>query len=239
MQGNNKNHVLSITYINPDIRRFAPLARKLDNQQKEKYFNPPFKLLQNSIAIKRKLILEMINNVNIEMGAVSKLLREDEGKVIKVIKSKKKKTYSLQKKYQFYLYSTIGQVEAILVEILAVTDLIIRYVQEFSKIVLGEKKSKNEIKQDMKQEGIDLKWISNLEHIRNDFVHHYSPWIKFKKINGSFKFIISLPDKLKSEIRKSYRKYPDSVLDGVTIGEFYDNVNEFFRGAINYLLKKI
>jgi hypothetical protein len=237
MEDNDKNQVLNINYFNPDRRWFIHLVGRLDRQQREKYFNPPFMLLQNSIAIKRRLILEMINNVNKEMKAVAKLLRQNEDKAIEAIKSKT--TFGIQKKYQPYLYSTIGQVEAILVEIFAVTDLIIRYAQEFNKKVLGEKKKKKEIKQDMEREGIDLKWLSNLKNIRDDFVHNYSPWIRFKKINGSFKFLISLPDKLKKEYKKSYKKYPDSVLDGATVGKFYDKLNKFFQEAIDYLLKKI
>lgn len=229
--------LINTTFFNPDRGWYLPLIGKLDQQQRDNYRNSPLFLLGNSISIKRKLIFELIQNVNQEMKIISKILKEDEIEVTQSIDMKK--TYSFNRQHLYHLYSIIGQIEAILVELSSVVDLTIRYVQEFNKRVLGKKRKKQEVKNDLEQEGIDLGWLSSLDNIRNDFVHNYSAWIDFLKINNSYKFRISLPNELKKEYRKQYKKYQESVLDGDKIGDYFNKVDNFFSNSIDYLSRNI
>lgn len=227
--------ILLIAFFHPERKWIYSILNELNPAQKEKYFKSPLPLLHNSLGIKRTFIFRLINNVIGELQRVNKTLNEDEDAVLDAIDNKW--AYGYKNKAQ--LYSIIGQIEAILVGMKSVTELILKYIQEFNKQVLNDNKKKTEVIEEIESNGIDLSWRLILTNLRNDFIHHYSAWISFKKLNGKFDFNISLPENLGKDFRKQYRKTHDITLDSQAILEFYQKIDKFFLSSIQFLINKL
>lgn len=235
MSKDKNNQILEIAFFIREPEWIYSISNKLNDAQKKKYFKSPLVYLSFSISIKISFLRRFVDRVNLEMHEVNKILKKDNKEVSYCLKTNKAYVF----KEIHHIYTILALVEVILIEMKSIIDLIIRYIVEFYKYIFQDKKRKSEIWKELKTNGIDTGWIELLDKIRNDFIHQYSSWIKFKKLNDTFEFLIVIPESLRKKFKKEYVKYPDNIIDTHRLNEFFKRFKEFFNGAIEYLIEKI
>jgi len=227
-----KENILDINFLTPNLRWEKRIFSTLDNTQQTDYRNSPLRVFAIAIAIKAKHLEFYAWNVNQYARQANEVLKRHPSETSQAIENHR--PYSF--KDDHVLYSIIGQTEAFLIELKSVLDLTMRYACTFYRVVFGLRKKKSDIQRELGKNYIGLGWLSELSAIRNDFVHHYSPWIKFRKRGRAYDFVISLPDPLLEKL-KGNKRYVVQYLDALKIGE-YVKKSELFFDAIISLLKK-
>ncbi|MFQ6118452.1 MAG: hypothetical protein ACE5KE_01045, partial [Methanosarcinales archaeon] len=235
MSKDKNNQILEIAFFIREPEWIYSISNKLNDAQKKKYFKSPLVYLSFSISIKISFLRRFVDRVNLEMHEVNKILKKDNKEVSYCLKTNKAYVF----KEIHHIYTILALVEVILIEMKSIIDLIIRYIVEFYKYIFQDKKRKSEIWKELKTNGIDTGWIELLDKIRNDFIHQYSSWIKFKKLNDTFEFLIVIPESLRKKFKKECLFRGKESFFPVNIDFFnadiYINSRKFGEEIINQL----
>jgi hypothetical protein len=89
----------------------------------------------------------------------------------------------------------------------------------------------------LEKESIDIAWREDLEKIRNDLLHHYSPWIYFKKMNFHHKLVIEIPKNLRKH--GGYVRFTHDSFDSDEINNVLQEFQKFFCDFTDFLIKRI
>jgi len=227
------NQILKIAFFAQDRGQIYKIHNKLNPDQKKKYSKSPLWDLRFSISKKLSLIKVAVDETNLEMDKINKILKRKKEEVDVCLK---------RNKYIFFseihrIYRILAYVETTLIEMVSVTQLLIKFISYFYIHIFGERKGAKDVVKDLKNEGIDMKWNDELYFIRRGLVHHYSGWISFKKKNDIFELVFSLPKSVKSI--RGYKKYHYDRLDTEKLNEIFGHFSQFIKDVNKYLIDKI
>jgi hypothetical protein len=229
-----KENILDINFLTPNLGWEKQILSMLGSTQKIHYWDSPLHVIAVAIAIKTEHLGCYAWNVNQSAGQANEILKRNAIETTKAMENHM--PYSFKDNH--ILYSIIGQTEAFLIELKSVLDLTMRYANTFYRIMFGLRKKKSDIQRELKKNHIDLGWVSELDAIRNDFVHHYSPWLKFRKRGRAYDYIIALPDLLLEKL-KGNKRHADKYLDAPKINDFAKKSDQFFNAIISLLKKEL
>lgn len=224
--------LLHITYLIRNATWLYKVAQKVQEAgQSNKYNSSPLNNIGKSIDRKVASLRTLIQDSNLELIEINKILRKEKEKVDKCIKETK--GYSFPE--GFRIYRLLVYSEAALTNMKSAYDFIIMYLKIFYKKMFGEKPSI--LFEDLEKNKIKLAWVESLGDIRNDINHNYTTWLAFKKTDTAFNFVHLLPKPL--ETYGNYKKFKGSILDTVMINEMIKDFMEFHEKTQDFLFKKI
>ena len=227
------NQILEIAFFAQDRGQIYKIHNKLNPDQKKKYSKSPLWDLRFSISKKLSLIKVVVDETNLEMDKINKILKREKEVVDVCLKRNKGMFFSEIHR----IYRILAYVETNLIEMISVTQLLIKFISYFYIHIFGERKSETDIVKDLKNKGIDMNWKDELYFLRRGLVHHYSGWISFKKKNDIFQLVFSLPKSVKK--MKNYKKYQYDRLDTEKLNEIIGHFSKFMKDVNKYLIDKI
>jgi len=234
MSENRKRKILHITYIAENAYWFNRVFQKMNDTQKEKYKKARLHELRNSILLKLYLVKVLIPEINLEAVKIYDLFKRNNEKVNNCINGNFGFSFRIGDNR---IYRILAFIEAILIELKSATDLIIKYFSKFYTHIFLEKKGEKSIIKELENSGVGLAWREELNYIRCGFLHHYSGWVSFEKLNNTYKLLINLPKSVRRF--KQYQKFPYDELNEKKINEILNEFSSFNDGAFGFLVKKI
>jgi len=228
----NEDRYLKIAYFSTNIRWAYQVRQKMNEDQKKKYFGSALPDIESTISRKISTIRILINNTNLEMSKINKILREKQGEVDFCLKNCK----ALVFEDIHHIYRVIAYFEATLIQMVAVIDLLLKYISTFFSQILLSKKGQSKILEMLSQDGIDTEWKRELYFIRRIVTHSYTGWPSFEKMNTHFQLVINFPKSVKR--MKEYKYYPYDSLGSDKINIIFENFNIFYENAIKWFLEK-
>ena len=188
---------LNIAYHSTNVWWWAyQIRRKMNEDQIKRFRNSELADIERTISRKISTIKIFIENTNMELREINRILREKQEVVNCCLKEQKAFVFSDND--ILHIYKIIAYFEATLIQMVAIIDLLIKYISNYYSKILRNKKGQKAILEMLSKDGIDIEWKKELYFIRRIVTHSYTGWPSFKKEKNYFQLIINFP----SSIRK-------------------------------------
>lgn len=227
------NNILKIAYFSREVRWAHQVRRKMDEEQKKKYAKSGLSDIERTISRKISLIKSLVENTNLEMREINKILREKKGEVAHCLKTKK----ALIFEEIYRIYRIIGYFESTLIQMVAVVDQLMSYISMYYSQILSIKKGQSDVLEMLSQDGIDIEWKKELYFIRRIVTHSHTGWTSFEKMDTHFQLIINFPKSIRR--MKDYKEYPYDSIGTVKINEIFHNFQAFYKDVTGWFVNKI
>lgn len=206
----------------------------LNDKQKKSFFRSTLPDFETTIYRKVKQIQFLIKNARQEIRGINIILRERREEVDEHIE--KGTAISLTKDIA-RVYLICAYIEASLIQMVAVIDLINSFISTFFWVILNKKKRLADIIEMMREDNISLDWIARVKFYRRVVVHAYTGWPCFEQINGHFVVSIKFPKSIRR--MKEYATFQSDSLDTKVLNELFESFNKYFHEVLEWLLSQI
>lgn len=210
---------------------YDEIINLLDDNQKQNYKSTRLPPIARSLSCRLSEIRVLIDNITLEMTEIRKILNLKNKEVEECIK--KRTAFPWVEPY--HIYRIIAYMESLIAFLKSAVDFIYSYVRILWKDVLEKKKL--QLDENLENAGINMKWKSDLDSIRNDFLHQYSGWPSFIKKNGTYDIILQLPSY--KVINKEAKKYKADKLSTKEINDIFRGFWKFYEEARSLIKKEL
>jgi len=228
-----ENRILNIAYFSTEVRWAYQVRQKMNKEQKKKFSNSELPDIERTISRKLSTIRILVDNTNLEMNEINRILREKQEGV----------DYCLKKQVAFvfedihHIYRVIAYFEATLIQMVAVVSLLMKYISTYYSQILSIKKGQSDVLGMLRQNGIDTEWKRELYFIRRIVTHSQTGWPSFEKMDTYFQLIINFPKSVRR--MKEYRDYPYDSLGINKINDIFSNFSVFYNNVTEWFTKKL
>jgi len=223
-----ENQYLNIAYFSTNIPWAYRIRTIMNEEQKKRFFKSELPDIEKTISRKLSTINILVDNTNMEMRVINRILREKQEEVNDCLENCKAFCFN----DIHHIYRVIAYFEATLVQMVAVIDLFIKYISNYYSQILKIKKNNRAILEMLKKDGINTEWKKELYFIRRIVTHYHSGWPSFKKQGKYFQLIINFPKSIRK--MKEYKDYPYEKLGINQINNIFRNFENFYKNVVEW-----
>ena len=229
----NEGRKLNIAYFSTKVRWAYQVRQKMNDQQKKRFSNSELPDIERTISRKLSLIRILVDNTNLEMGEINRILHEHNEDILYCINSHK----ALVFENIYLIYRVLAYFEAILIQMKATVDLLIKYISIFYCQILLNKKGQTDILEAIKEDGIDIDWRKELYFLRRIVTHMQTGWPSFENMGTYYQLVIDFPKSVRR--MKEYEEFPYDRLGTDKMNEIFNNFISFNDSVTAWFVSKI
>ncbi|MCK4395305.1 MAG: hypothetical protein KAW56_14390 [Candidatus Marinimicrobia bacterium] len=215
------NGILRIAYFTQSIWIY-PIINEINKNAilLKKYKKGDLSEWGISISTKLEFLSILVENINKIASRIKKQLKTDLKKVEECIKEQR--TYTLTDNKD--AFALLGYSESAIIQMQSIYEVVLKYTDEFAKILIPKGMREQNLLKICKQEGLSKTWANDLKTIRVDFFHNYSGWLLFRFMGNDIKLIIELPNIKNGKFKRFSKMHLDQ-----------EHINELIRGLGKFL----
>ena len=202
---------LKISFMADNVPWARRILGSLDEEQNKILRTTALNEIARSISIKLKLYYYIVGEINHTIDSIKIVLSENSDQLDLLMHNNQAFDFP---KYEL-IYRTLFLIESLFINMKTILDLLKKYATVFERNVLGNITYKYKFPAGSLRE---------LEKIRDDFIHNYSGWPFFRKINEKFVLELELVPDIQRTGRHKITK--TRTLNTNNINEI---INEFTR----------
>ena len=229
-----ERQLLNIVYFSNRVEWAYQIRGKMKEDQKKIFCKTELPDIERTISRKISTIEILIENINMEMKEINKILSEKQEEVNNCLKE--------QKAFHFrdnlhHIYRIIAYFEATLIQMVAVIDLLIKYISTYYIKILKNRKGQKDILGMLRRDGINIEWKRELYFLRRIVTHYYTAWLSLKKERNYFQLIINFPSSIRR--LKDYKFFKYDTLSINEINKIFRNFDGFCNNVINWFINTL
>jgi len=225
-----KAQYLNIVFREKNIPWAYQIRTIMNEEQKKRFFKSELPDIEKTISRKLLTINILVDNTNMEMRVINRILFEHQEEVNDCLENCKAFYFN----DIHHIYRVIAYFEATLIQMVAVIDLLIKYISTYYRQILKIKKNNRLILEMLKKDGINTEWKRELYFIRRIVTHYHSGWPSFRKQGKYFQLIINFPKSVRK--MKEYKDYPYEKLEINQINNIFRNFEKFYKNVAEWVV---